>query len=57
MKDQPISNEAGALKKVVRLANGARETGGKPAKEIRIPELYRTPTPDRDFQGCMKARA
>jgi hypothetical protein len=57
MNHHPSSTEAVVLNKVVRPADGTRETGDKPAREIRIPELYRTPTPDRDFQGCMKARA
>jgi hypothetical protein len=54
MKDRTISTQGRARKTVVRLR---KEAAGKPDREIRIPELYRTPTPDRDFQGCMKARA
>lgn len=27
------------------------------SREIRIPELYRRPMPDRGLQGCLKARA
>ncbi len=36
-----------------------RMTGAraKPTRKIHIPELYRSPTRDRDTQGCMKARA
>lgn len=54
MKDRSLSNQTHSRETVVRLP---KEAGGKSAREIRIPELYRTPTPDRDFQGCMKARA
>lgn len=46
----------------------ARQAGGsgidtgigqeKPQKRpIEVPPLYRRPAPDRDRQGCMKARA
>ncbi len=28
-----------------------------PAREIRVPELYRRPMGDRELQGCLKARA
>lgn len=29
----------------------------RPAREIRIPELYRRPLGDRELQGCLKSRA
>ncbi len=37
--------------------DGTTATRRLPAREIRIPELYRRPMGDRELQGCLKARA
>jgi hypothetical protein len=55
MKIRSPSNQVRVEEGVVRSVG--RETGGQLARKIRIPELYRMPTPDRNCQGCMKARA
>lgn len=48
----------GAAAGMTSLNGGVATAAGRlPAREIRIPELYRRPLGDRELQGCLKSRA